>query len=312
MQKEFGHFILAKEKFVLRKAVLLLSLIVFPLPALAATPAASFAASSVHVDQYGSGSPALVLIPGLTDSGAVWETTVAHYASTHTIYVLTLPGFGGRPPTAAPMLDTVDKDIAAFLPRANKPVLIGHSLGGFLAIRLAEEHSDLIRGAVAIDGLPVFAGMEKLTPAARVSAAAAAGSRISNATPAQFAQGQAAQLGYMTKAQNVATATSFSKGADIGATGTYMTEMMSADLRPNLSRITVPLLELGPFDATLDPYNPYSPQATLAQKQTYYQSLFAGDPTAQVIMIDDSRHFVMLDQPVRLFAAIDAFLAAVK
>ena len=59
------------------------------------------------------------------------------------------------------MLDTVDRDVAAFLPSANKPVIIGHSLGGFLAIRLAEEHSDLISGAVAIDGLPVFAGWIK-------------------------------------------------------------------------------------------------------------------------------------------------------
>jgi pimeloyl-ACP methyl ester carboxylesterase len=266
----------------------------------------------VHVDQYGSGSPALVLIPGLTDSGAVWNTIVAHYTSAHTIFVLTLPGFGGRPSVAAPMLDTVDKDIAAFLPRATKPVLIGHSMGGALAIRLAEEHSDLIRGAIAIDGLPVFAGMEKMTPEARASAAAAAGSRISNATPAQFAKGQQAQLGYLTKAPNVATAASFSQGADIKATGTYMTELIAADLRPNLSRITVPFLEIGPFDATIDPMNPYNPQTTLAQKQAYYQSLFLGDPTAQVVMIDDSRHFIMLDQPAKLFAVIDAFLTALK
>jgi pimeloyl-ACP methyl ester carboxylesterase len=64
----------------------------------------------VHVDQYGSGSPALLLIPGLTDSGTVWGTTVARYSSTHAIYVLTLPGFGGSAPVGAPMLDRVDSD----------------------------------------------------------------------------------------------------------------------------------------------------------------------------------------------------------
>jgi pimeloyl-ACP methyl ester carboxylesterase len=301
-----------KETLVFRRLALLLILLVVPIPAFALAPTASFESGSVQINQYGSGSPALVLIPGLTDSGAVWDTTVAHYANAHTIFVLTLPGFGGRPPAAAPMLDTVDKDVAAFLPRANKPVIIGHSMGGILAIRLAEEHSDLIRGAIAIDGLPVFAGMEKMTPEARATAAAAAGDRIASATPAQFAKGQQAQLGYLTKPPNVATAASFSQGADIKATGTYMTELMSSDLRPNLSHITVPFLEIGPFDATLDPMNPYSPQTTLAQKQAYYQSLFVGDPTAQVVMIDDSRHFVMLDQPAKLFAAIDAFLAALK
>ena len=29
-------------------------------------------------------------------------------------------------------------------------------------------------------------------------------------------------------------------------------------------------------------------------------------------MIDDSRHFIMLDQPAKLFAVIDAFLATLS
>jgi len=286
--------------------------ILFALPAtaLGAVATADFEAGSVHVDRYGSGNPPLVLIPGLTDSSAVWNTTVARYSGAHTIYVLTLPGFGGRPAITAPMLDSVDRDVAAFLlTLKDKPVIIGHSLGGFLAIRLAEEHSDLIRGAVAIDGLPVFAGMEKMTPQARATAAAAVGARVANASPADFAAAQAYQISYMTKPANVQTALSFSAGANVAATGTYMQELMAADIRPSLSKITVPVLEIGPFDATIDPENPYNPMATLASKQAYYQSLLAVDPSAKVVMIDDSRHFIMLDQPEKLFAAIDSFLA---
>ena len=281
------------------------------LPVAAATPTATFDAGSVGVQQYGSGSPALVLIPGLTDSGKVWDATVARYQSTHTIYVLTLPGFGGRPKVAAPMLDAVDRDIAAFLPKAGKPVLIGHSLGGSLAIRLAEEHSDLISGVVAIDGLPVFPGLENQTPQARAAIADGASSRIATLTPDQFAAGQKTQLGFMTKPENVDTAASFSQGADPAATAEYLREDLEADIRPNLSRITVPLLEIGPFDASLDPKDPYVPHATLADKQKYYQSLFANDPKAKVVIIDNSRHFIMLDQPVALYSAIDAFLASI-
>lgn len=283
---------------------------ILPVAAPAATPASSYDAGSVHVDQYGNGTPALVLIPGLTDSAAVWDTTIARYASSHTIYALTLPGFGGRTPIAPPMLDAVDHDIAALLAKAGKPVVIGHSLGGFLAIRLAEEHSDLLAGAIAIDGLPVFAGTDKMSPAARAALAEKVGNGISNASPAQFQQAEKAQLGYMTKAENVATAESFSQGADVKATGTYLAEMMAADLRPELSKVTVPLLEIGPFDASVDPANPFGPMPTIEKKQAYYQSLFAGDPTARVVMVGDSRHFIMLDEPEKLFAAIDAFLAA--
>ena len=73
----------------------------------------------------------------------------------------------------------------------------------------------------------------------------------------------------------------------------------------------MPLLEIGPFDASIDPLNPYTPMPALPQKQTYYQSLFAGDSSARVVMIDNSRHFVMLDQPVQLYAALDSFLAGI-
>jgi pimeloyl-ACP methyl ester carboxylesterase len=276
----------------------------------AAMPTRSFDAGSIHVDVYGTGSPSLVLIPGLTDSAAVWDTTVAHYRATHTIYVLTLPGFGGRPPIAPPMLDTVAADVGKFLPQTGKPVVIGHSLGGYLAIRIAEEHSDLIRGAIAIDGLPVFSGMDTLSPQARAGLASQIAAQIKSSTPEAFKSAQRQQIAYMTKPANVDTALTFSQGADQSATATYMQEMLAGDLRPQLAQITVPLLEIGPFDASVDAQNPFHPMATSAQKQTYYQSLLAADPTAKVVMIDDSRHFIMLDQPAALYAAVDAFLAS--
>jgi pimeloyl-ACP methyl ester carboxylesterase len=208
------------------------------------------------------------------------------------------------------MLDTVDRDIAAFLPKANRPVIVGHSMGGFIAIRLAEEHSDLLRGAICIDGLPVFPGMDAMTAQTRAYIATMAGQRIANATQAQFEASERRQVSYMTEPQNVKTALRVAEGANIAATAAYMQEMMSADLRPALSKITVPLLEIGPFDASVDPQNPYVTMKTLAEKQAYYQQLLKNDPTAEVRMVNDSRHFIMLDQPTQLFSAIDAFLAS--
>jgi len=285
-------------------------LIAAPVAAVAAAPTSSFEAGSVHVDVYGKDAPSLVLIPGLTDSAVVWNATVERYQSTHAIYVLTLPGFGGRAPIAAPMLDTVAADIGKFLAQANNPVVIGHSLDGYLAIRIAEEHGNLIRGAIAIDGLPVFAGMDRLSPQTRAAIAAQVAAQIKGSSPAEFKAAQRQQISYMTKPANVDAAVTYSQGADQTATATYMQELLAADLRPQLSQIAVPLLEIAPFDATVDPQNPFHPWTTSAQKQAYYASLLVADPTAKVVMIDDSRHFVMLDQPAALHAAVDAFLAS--
>ncbi len=295
-----------------RLLIAALALLVISLPiasrAAALAPTSSFDAGSVHVDQYGKGEPALILIPGLTDGAAVWQSTITKFAPTYRIYALTLPGFGGRTPIAAPMLDTVAADIAAFLPKAGKPILIGHSMGGFLTIRLAEEHSNLIRGAVSVDGLPVLAGMDKMNAEQRASATKPMVEGMSKATPEQFAQSFKNFIGYMTKSQNVDAVTALSQGANPAASGRYLQELASADLRPQLSKITVPLLELAPFDPTLDPYNPSSPTKSAAEKQQYYSQLIAPDPSAKVVLINDSRHFIMYDQPDAFFTAIQNFI----
>ena len=46
----------------------------------------------------------MILIPGFLSSGAVWDDVVAHYSFRYTCHVLTLPGFAGQPPIAAPIL----------------------------------------------------------------------------------------------------------------------------------------------------------------------------------------------------------------
>ena len=271
---------------------------------------ASFIVGHTHVDRYGNGEPALILIPGLTDSAAVWNGTVQTFAATHTIYALTLAGFGGRPPVRSGAIDTAVADIATLIAQEHlvKPVVIGHSLGGFTAIRVAEEHGALIRGAIAADGLPVFPGMDTLTPEKRAAGAAQFAGQLSHLTHDQFMAGEKVYVAYLTQAKNVEAVTALSEGADPAAAGEYMQEMLSADLRPALSNVSVPLLELAPFDATLDPYNPQGGFKTAAEKLAYYRSLFARDTTAKVALIVNYRHFVMFDQPQAFYDAVAAFL----
>lgn len=274
-------------------------------------PTSSFVVGVTHVDKYGAGEPALILIPGLTDSAAVWNGTVAQFAPTHTIYALTLAGFGGTKPAQAPMIDKAVADVVALIAQEhlNKLVLIGHSLGGFTTIRIAEEHGDLLRGAIAVDGLPVFSGMDTMSAAQRQAAALKMSAPLAHLTPDQLLVGaRTYTIPYMTQAKNIDAVVALGKGADPGATAEYMTELVGADLRPALSKITVPLLELGPFDATLDPGNPYMPIKSLTEKQAYYAKLLSNDPTAKVQIIDNSRHFIMFDQPQAFYDAVGAFL----
>lgn len=285
--------------------------------ALADVPTQSFDVNSIHVDRYGTGDaakPALVLVPGLSNSAAVWGPFVHRFAPAYTIYTVTLAGFGGRTPVAAPMLDKAAGDIYALIEqqKLNRPVLIGHSMGGFLTLRVASEHSEALRGAIAVDGLPILPGMDTMTADQRDGTASQMAAQIASTTPEQFmAYEKAYFIPMMTQAKNVATVAAFSQGADPKATGEYFRELMTTDLRPKLKSISVPLLEITGFDQTLDPksYNGVS-FATPQAKQKYYEGLLANDKTATVKVIDNSRHFVMYDQPDALYADVDAFLKA--
>ena len=283
-------------------------------PAVAQTPSASFDVGSIHVDKYGSGEPALILIPGLTDSAAVWSGTIARFAPQHTVYAVTLGGFGGRAAPAAPLLDKADADIAAMITQQNinRPVVIGHSMGGFLTLRLAAEHSSLLRGAISVDGLPVLPGQENATPAQRAAAAAQMTAPMRGLSGAQLEAAERQMiLPYLTQANNIDAVAAAGRGADPGATAEYLTEMYVADLRSQLSSITIPLLVLMPFDASIDPQNPQTPFRTLAEKQRYYAGLFANVKTARISAVNNSRHFVMYDQPEQFYTLVQNFLGQV-
>jgi pimeloyl-ACP methyl ester carboxylesterase len=82
-------------------------------------------------------------------------------------------------------------------------------------------------------------------------------------------------------------------------------ELMALDLRPNLGRITAPVLEISPyFDPDGQAYG-----MTEQARADYYNALLQGAPHASVVTIAPSRHFVMFDQPAKLADTIRAFLA---
>src|SRR5436190_6728080 len=96
---------------------------------------------SFAVEVTGKGRP-MILIPGLASSGKTWDTTVAHYKDKYECHVLTLAGFAGQPPIHLDsFLQTVRDDIISYIrdDKLQKPIIAGHSLGGFVALWIAEQ-----------------------------------------------------------------------------------------------------------------------------------------------------------------------------
>lgn len=289
-----------------------------PAATAAAAQSPSFSVGNLHVQQYGDHGRAVILIPGLGSGAWVWKNTVAHLRSNHVVYAITLAGFDGTPPPAQKtgLMDQADASLLQLLKtrHINKPVLVGHSLGGTLAIRFATEHSDLISGVVAVDGLPIFPGMEKLSAAQREAGAARVQQGMAGATPAQFAQQQTQFMQVMgvldpAEAKKYGAMQARSNPATVAE---YMGEDLRTDLRQALPKISVPLLEISPYNQPdFEKVAAMSKQPLITEnaKTAYYRQLLQGVPQLKVVSIAPSRHFVMLDQPQRFQSALDAFLA---
>src|SRR5690349_6528144 len=128
------------------KARKLFSLLILLASIAVSTPAREPEAKVFSVEIIGKGKP-MILIPRLSSSGEVWRATGEHYREGYQCHILTLAGFAGQPAVASnSFLETVCQAITAYIreQKLDKPVIVGHSLGGFIALKLASQEPDLV------------------------------------------------------------------------------------------------------------------------------------------------------------------------
>jgi pimeloyl-ACP methyl ester carboxylesterase len=109
----------------------------------------------------GSGTP-VALVHGLSGSSRWWTKNIDALAERHLVAAVDLSGFGSnRRWSVLPEIPPSFREWAALLARwletFGEPVhLIGHSMGGQLAIRVAAERPDLVRSLVLVNsaGMP--------------------------------------------------------------------------------------------------------------------------------------------------------------
>ncbi|HLX24289.1 MAG TPA: alpha/beta hydrolase [Usitatibacter sp.] len=275
----------------------------------ACSAAAKFEAGALEVEQVSDKGPALIFIPGLASGPWTWADTVTRLRGKYTIYLLTLPGFDGRKPVPGATLESLSRDLARLIEsrKIHAPALVGHSLGATLSLVFATDHSDLIAGVVAVDGLPVFPGTEGMT-GDRSALGERMRAQFEGQTPEQFAQGQQA---YMKRIGSVDETTALKLAAqtsrsDVGATADFAAQVMALDLRPRLAGIKVPVVEISPFNAP-----DFAAMGIDEDRKTgYYRMLLAGVAKLDVVSIPGARHFVMFDQPEKFATALDSALSS--
>lgn len=260
------------------------------------------------VDQGTAGKPDVVLIPGLGSSREVWAAEAAKLAPNYRLHLLQINGFAGSPagPNATGViLPAIVEELHQYI-TANKmqPVVIGHSLGGLLTLMLANKYPGDLRKMVIVDTLPFYAVL--FSPSATVATvqpqAAALRQQMLAAPADQFALMQTTVVAALVKNEEgrklVAAA---DNASDRAAFANAMYDDLQTDLRGEVASIKTPMLLLYPYDSTAQ-------GPDLAKVDSLYKTAYAPKPNVTFVRIDDSRHFIMYDQPEKLDAAVQAFL----
>lgn len=263
----------------------------------------------LRVDVVGQGRPVL-MIPGLNSAASTWTETCAALQPGVQCHIVQLPGFAGAPAVVTEhFLNGMRDRLLAYVDdrKLDKPVVIGHSLGGTLALQMAAEKPGRIERLVIVDSLPFLAGLRGMTPEAAKGAAAAMRQQMLSATPAQWEAGaRQGAMGMSRTPANGERVVAWSLASDRATSAQAMSELWGEDLRPMLPRITTPTLVLGAWAA----YEPMG--STLDGTKKIFEAQYAGLNGAKVSMSQRGYHFLMWDDADWLVGEIKGFLAAAK
>ncbi len=269
-----------------------------------------------RVESAGEGR-SIWLIPGLSNPGHVWDDLAGRVRKAgYRTHVLTLAGFAGVPPVHGdgPFLprvrDALAEELAVILDDDHAehpgapPVVIGHSLGGFMAFWLAATESEHLAGAIAVDGVPYLAalGNAEATPESQRASAEQLAAFMASLTPEQFEQQNRMSLqGMVVDPEARQRVADDSVRSDPATVGRAVAEMMTTDLRPLMAGVEVPVLLVQAADS--------GSNETI---RAAYAAQVEAIPDHRHVVADQGRHFVQLDDPEFLAGEVLAFLARIE
>lgn len=257
--------------------------------------AAFYSCMELYTREYGQGLPVLIL-HGLFGFSDNWQTIAKGLAATHTVVVPDLRNHGRSPHVPGHTYADLAEDVLTFLEERwmFSTAVVGHSMGGKVAMQLALTHPDAVERLVIVDIAPsagndnqgdIFEALLDVDLSAittRQEADAYLTARIPDFGTRQFL------LKNLTRAEN----------------GRYSWKMNLPVLWQHYADILAPVTG-EPFDKpTLfvrGSRSDYIADADFPLIKTLF-------PQAEIITIEAAGHWVHADQPVKLLKIVQQFL----
>lgn len=298
-----------RERHLLALALSALLAGICALLALPANAQEPFSPTRFSVEIAGEG-PDVILIPGLSTTREVWRPHLAALEG-HRVHLLQVRGFGEDAGVNAegPIMQPLIDELARYIETngIERPAIIGHSMGGFIAMSLGAQQPALPGRILIVDSLPWFAaitippGTEPDMAQIETQAGMLRSLMLSmygrelpeNANDATLS-------GYTVFPENLQTLRELTGGADPRVTGQLVYELMLGDRRADIAAITAPV-------SVIVPHQPGA--LTADARLAYYRQQYAALPSAELVLIDNAAHFAMVDQPEEFATVVQQFLA---
>lgn len=253
-------------------------------------------------------APNLILLPGLASSSQTWNTLSMDLGKTHKLHSVDVSGFAGTPAKNAENPEVVDgivRDVSAYIVANNlqNVTIMGHSLGGFTALKLAKELGESLDQIIIVDALPFYPALfnEAATVATSTPQADQMRVQLLAMETSTFEQFQSRSVRIMSKdVQSQKDILQWSMATDRKVMGNAIHNLMIQDMRPQLSEISTNVHVIYAWDAMMG--------VSKAQIEDKYKSQYKALPNVEFTRVDESFHFIMRDQPQDFLSAVQTVL----
>ncbi len=261
------------------------------------------------VDVDGEGRD-IILIPGLASPRDVWDGTRQALRGNYRLHLVQIRGFGdaagmnAEGQVLAPFIAELVNYIRTEILDKGRPapVIIGHSLGGLSALMIGVDHADSASKLIIVDALP-FIGpifridtVDAIRPQAKAIAAATRAQNQQADQADDVDPGAYSQAGFLSKSVTGRTRVArWTRKSDSRVVAQALYDDMLADVRSGLGKIKAPVSVIYAEDASV---------MAAGTADALYATEYKNSPTAKMVKINDSRHFIMLDQPENFHAAV--------
>lgn len=263
-------------------------------------------ATGLQVQVQGEGRPVL-FVHGLNSAASSFEDTCRALQPGVQCHLVQLPGFAGAAALPQPQgyVQQLSAQLQAYAERTGLKDLtvVGHSLGGSLALHWAAERPEQIARLVIVDALPFLMALRnpQATPEAAQAAATALRDGVRRG-PMPRAQLEAMAKGMTRSSEGQQRLVAWGEASDPASTAEAMHDLWAQDLRPLLARIQAPTRVLASWAA-------YAPMGSSAQQvRGLFERQYATLKGVQIEVSATGYHFLMWDDPALVEAQVRAAL----